>query len=188
MSELIRSFVAVDVSEPVLEQVRVLLAGLAKVTPGDVKWVKPELMHLTLAFLGEVDADFIQSTQEQLARVAVKRGPFTGRLSGLGAFPSNMRARVIWLGMDRSAEELCRLQRSVSGALETIGYAPERRPFRAHLTLARFRFPADVTRVVATEFRSDEFAVDRVLLYRSVLRPSGPTYSRLAEFPLGRPA
>jgi RNA 2',3'-cyclic 3'-phosphodiesterase len=188
MSDLIRSFVAVDVSQAVLGQVRDLLVGLKKVTPGDVKWVKPELMHLTLAFLGEVGAEFIQSAQGRLVEVAAGCGPIQCRLGGLGAFPSSTRARVLWAGMEQGADGLCRLQRNVATSLETVGYVPERRPYSPHLTLSRFKFPTDVSRVVTTGFESDEFRVDRLVLYRSVLALSGPTYSRLAEFPLGPPA
>ncbi len=188
MSELVRAFVAVDISEPVREQVRALLPGLRRMAPADVKWVKPELVHLTLAFLGEVGGDFLESAREQLTSVASESAPVTCRLSGLGAFPSSARARVIWAGMAEGADELRRLQQAVERALAPVGYQPERRPFSPHLTLARLRVPADVTRLASVAFRSDQFAVGRLVLYRSVLAPSGPTYSELGAFPFGSSA
>ena len=150
-------------------------------TARGVRWVKPGRMHLTLAFLGEVDGDFVASAKRGLSDGVRESVPFSVRLDGFGAFPNPGRARVIWVGVDEGRDALCRLQKLIVKELRKIGYRPERRPFSPHLTLGRLRVPADVSGVCACLFQSDEFLVDRVALYESVLRPQGPEYTRLAE-------
>jgi 2'-5' RNA ligase len=141
-------------------------------------------MHLTLAFLGEVSQDFLESTEARLAGAAQQHKAFTARLKGLGAFPSPVRARVVWIGTEQGKGEVCALQADVVKALRSVGYQPEKRPFSPHLTIGRLRIPGDVSRAVAVQFESEPFTIERVVLFRSVLGPEGPVYSRLAEFPL----
>ena len=192
MSEPIRSFVAVSISEGARRQIGNLLGQLQR-EPGDaVRWVRPELMHLTLAFLGEVSGDFLESAKARLGEVAPQHKAFTMQLKGLGAFPSPGRARVCWIGTEQGKDEVCALQADVVEALRSVGYQPERRPFSPHLTIGRLRIPDDVSKAVAVQFESESFVIWRVVLFRSVLGPAGPAYSVLADFPLssqpGQPA
>jgi RNA 2',3'-cyclic 3'-phosphodiesterase len=141
-------------------------------------------MHLTLAFLGEVPQDFIESAKVPLVEVTRQHHAFAAQLKGLGAFPSPSRARVVWVGMEQGKAEVCALQADVIKALSSIGYQPERRPFSPHLTLGRLRVPEDVSKAVAVQFATECFVIDRVVLFRSVLGAAGPVYTALAEFPL----
>jgi 2'-5' RNA ligase len=184
MSEAIRSFVGVSISEGARRQIAELLSRFRREPGADVRWVRPELMHLTLAFLGEVSVGFLESAKAGLSEVAGRRGAFAMRLKGLGAFPNPSRARVVWIGSDQGKSEVCALQADVVRALIGVGYQPERRPFSPHLTVGRLRIPDDVSRAVAMQFESESFSIDQLVLFRSVLGPGGPTYSRLVEFPL----
>ncbi|MCX6844753.1 MAG: RNA 2',3'-cyclic phosphodiesterase [candidate division WOR-3 bacterium] len=184
MIELTRAFVAVEISEGARRQIADRLAILRREPGGPVRWVRPELMHLTLAFLGEVAPDFIAAATLRLTEVASGHRFFTMQLKGLGAFPSPSRARVVWIGVAQGRDEVCALQAGVVKALRSVGHQPERRPFSPHLTIGRVRVPADVSGAVAGQFESESFAIKRVVLFRSVLEPSGPVYSVLAEFPL----
>jgi 2'-5' RNA ligase len=184
VSEAIRSFVAVSISEGARRQIGELLARLRREQCPAVRWVKPELMHLTLAFLGEVSQDFLASAKARLIEVAQQHQAFTAQLNGLGAFPNPTRARVVWIGTEQGRSEVCALQSDVVRALGSVGYQPERRPFSPHLTIGRLRMPDDVSKAVAAQFESESFTVDHLILFRSVLGPAGPTYSVLAEFPL----
>jgi RNA 2',3'-cyclic 3'-phosphodiesterase len=184
VSEAIRSFVAVSVSEGARLQIAELLGRLRHEAGPAVRWVKPELMHLTLAFLGDVSQDFLVSAKNQLSEVTRRHGAFAMQLNGLGAFPSPSRARVVWVGTEQGKGEVCSLQADVAVALGSVGYQPERRPFSPHLTIGRLRMPGDVGKAVAGQFVSESFSIDRVVLFRSVLGPAGPVYSVLAEFPL----
>ncbi len=184
MTELTRAFVAVEISEGARGQIADLLGTLRREPGVAVRWVRPELMHLTLAFLGEVSQDFLDSAKAQLAEVAQRHRAVTARLKGLGAFPSPGRARVVWIGTEQGRDEVCALQADAVKALRSVGYQPERRPFSPHLTIGRLRIPDDVSPVAAVQFESEPFTVDLIVLFRSVLGPGGPAYSRLAEFPL----
>ncbi len=141
-------------------------------------------MHLTLAFLGEVSRDFIESAKARLIDVAHQHQTFAVRLKGLGAFPSPARARVVWIGTEQGKDEVCALQADVVKTLRSVGYQPERRPFSPHLTIGRLRFPHDVSEAVAVQFESESFKIERVVLFRSVLGAAGPAYSVIAGFPL----
>ncbi|MEO0079245.1 MAG: RNA 2',3'-cyclic phosphodiesterase [candidate division WOR-3 bacterium] len=182
----IRCFVAVDTTGEVKEQLSGLLERVKSRTALRVKWVRPEQMHLTLVFLGEVSPDFLESAKAQLAKVVLEFRPIQCQLAGLGAFPSLTRARVLWVGLAQGSEELKRLQAGVSRVLEEIGYKPEKRPFSPHLTLGRLREPAAAEFIKEIPFESSPFTVDQLILFRSVLRPQGPEYTRLAEFRLSR--
>ncbi len=178
-----RCFVAVDISDRVRDQIGEYQKRLGPMVAG-IRWVRPDRMHLTLAFLGEVSDEFITSAKEKLAEAVKGLKPFMARFEGIGAFSSPRRARVIWAGMSDGRDELCALQNKVVSGLQKVGFEPERRRFSPHLTLGRLRIPADVARVCEQQFQSDEFEIDRVILYQSVLKPEGPEYTRLAEFPL----
>lgn len=149
-----------------------------------VRWVKPEQMHLTLAFLGEVTQDFIESAKERLGSAAAEHESFSCRLKGLGAFPSPARARVVWIGIEEGKEQLKRLQASVSRELVKIGYVSEKRSYSPHLTLGRLKMPADVQGICRTGFESERFIIDRVVLFQSILRPEGPEYVKLGAWVL----
>jgi 2'-5' RNA ligase len=183
VSEVIRCFVAVDVSGQARAQIGELLRLLGR-TPGPVRWGKPDQMHLTLAFLGEVPQEFVDAVTRKLGPAVARSRRFDARLGGVGAFPNPKRARIVWVGMEQGRDELCALQAGVVEALTTVGFQPESRPFSPHLTIGRVKIPADVGSAVQVRFESEPFAVSRVVLFRSVLLPAGPVYSTLAEFPL----
>ena len=180
---MIRSFVAVDIPAGVRDEVGRLQTRLRQPSDG-IRWVRTDRMHLTLVFLGEVGTDFLDLAKEALVGAAAQHRRFEAQLGGLGAFPTAGRARVVWVGMSIGSDDLCALQGTVVGALVSIGYQPERRPFSPHLTLGRLRTPADVQRVSEQTFASSTFEVGRVVLFQSVLKPTGPEYTELAEFPL----
>ncbi|MEO0019501.1 MAG: RNA 2',3'-cyclic phosphodiesterase [candidate division WOR-3 bacterium] len=184
MSEKVRSFVAVDTSEQVKSELARLIGELKVRTQLNVKWVKPEQMHLTLVFLGEVSLDFIQRAKIELGAVAQGFGPFDCRLKGLGGFPSTNKARVLWAGLEKGEDELKRLQSAVAEALKRIGYVPEKRPFSPHLTLGRLREPDSIGFIQGVSFASSNWLVKELILFKSELKPTGPVYTKISQFPL----
>ena len=183
----IRAFVAVEISEQARCQLKDLLRQL-QTRAGRVRWVRPEQMHLTLVFLGEVSRNFVESARQRLADAVAGSPAFSAQLCGIGAFPGPARARVVWVGMREGEEELKRLQAEVVRQLVGVGFEPEKRPFSPHLTIGRLKVPADVRAACETQFESERFEIDRLVLFQSILKPTGPEYIRLREWALGRMA
>jgi 2'-5' RNA ligase len=178
-----RLFLAISLTDEARHAiVHHLMTHLSHPLPG--RPVRPELWHLTLRFLGEVDE--VDGDRIVRAVDAADRGPaFTLRWGSLGAFPRPRRANVLWLGVDqgeRAAEDLAAV---VEEAVEAAGFPPEDRPYRSHLTLSRLRPDQDVAAVLdAVPPLGLAMVVDRVVLYRSHLGPGGPRYEEVEAFPL----
>ncbi|MEO0025759.1 MAG: RNA 2',3'-cyclic phosphodiesterase [candidate division WOR-3 bacterium] len=184
MTEKIRSFVAVDTSATVKGELAQLLKNLKVETEFPVKWVNPEQMHITLAFLGDVTSGFIRNAESVLRHSLAGFPEFLCRLTGLGVFPSMNRARVIWAGVGAGADRVIVLQKKVVQALLQIGFVPEKRPFSPHLTLGRLREPVNAQFITGKSFVSSEWRVSEVIVYQSELRPAGPVYTPLIRLRL----
>jgi 2'-5' RNA ligase len=183
----VRTFIAVDLPSKVKEQIGEIVGRLRPLGAA-VGWVRPEGLHLTLKFLGEIP-------QEQLARIspAIQAGvatiaPFSFVLAQLGGFPNLQRPRVLWIGVPEGHEGLKRLQGSIEEQLLRLGFPGEDRAFSPHLTIGRVKSPQGLGPLLAKlpsiSFRSDPIPVSEVKLMRSQLRPTGAEYSALEVFAL----
>lgn len=195
-SDLLRVFVALPLSDA-------LHAGLARVQQdlrracpeGSVRWVRPEGIHLTLFFIGEVLPERIDPIREALAVVARHAAPFAAAVRGVGVFPNPQRARVIWVGLEEPTGRLALLHLAVNEALAQVGFEPEERDFSPHLTLGRVgrnvgreeprRIGEAVVRVAAQGCDLGAESLATLVLFRSVLKPEGAVYTPLATFALG---
>jgi RNA 2',3'-cyclic 3'-phosphodiesterase len=185
-----RLFVAVDVDAPVRDAIGRISTELQYRVPPRmrVSWVRPDRMHLTLHFFGEVNASQEQSILDALAP-PVLHPAFDVSFEGLGLFPPRGSPRVLWLGVRHGVDELQRLQKAV---LQRVHQVVPLRPgdndaYRPHLTLARFRDRPSrpgVAEIISIRAYTGPFRIDRVTLYESRLSPAGPTYFRLADAPL----
>jgi len=149
--------------------------------PGDgVSWVKPENLHYTLRFIGEVGGDGLRRVTEAAQVAASQHAAFDAALGGLGGFPTTRRARVLWIGMARGGPALDSLAASLDRELERRGFKPEAHAFTAHLTIGRVREPrADWTDRLAaatTSLGEPPFRAERIAVVESALSPKGPTY------------
>ncbi len=185
MSTTIRSFIAMDLPSAVIARLENAQQQLQQLKLR-ARWVRPENIHLTLKFLGNISPGRIDAIAHAMDQAARDRPAFVLALRGIGFFPGIRRARVIWMGLGGQVQQLFALQRKLEAHLEAIGFAAEKRPFKGHLTLGRIRQsipPAVMRRVVDdfSDFGSDEFAADRICLYQSDLQPSGPVYTRLKQ-------
>jgi 2'-5' RNA ligase len=152
--------------------------------PGDgVSWVRPDNLHYTLRFLGELGEEGARRAGEAAREAASGERVFDATLGAPGAFPDPRRARVIWLGMTAGAEPLERLARGLEQALRRRGFDPADKPFSAHLTLGRVRSPGlDWTpRLEAVRPEPITFTVDRVCVVQSELSPRGSIYTMRCE-------
>ena len=152
------------------------------------RWTKPENQHVTLKFLGWVDAPRLDEVSAALEPVGRAHRAAPVRLTELGAFPSERRARVLWVGLDDPAGLLPSLATATDEALSSLGFERESRAFSAHLTLARLKRPASVSALMSEplDAGTPAFFVDHLALYRSYLHPQGARYEVLERYPLGR--
>ena len=186
---MIRSFLAIELPETILKQIGEVQRDL-KSSYADVRWVSPEKIHLTLKFFGNIDESRIEPIVKSIQGPIWTTVPFPLRVKGIGAFPNVKNPRVIWMGMVDEKEVLASFQKGLETELEKIGFEPENRPFQAHLTLGRVRSSRGreelvrrMEKYVGKEF--GDFRVERVILFRSDLRPTGPIYTPLREMKFG---
>jgi RNA 2',3'-cyclic 3'-phosphodiesterase len=186
----IRTFVAVDVAEAVRRRAARLIELLAQ-GGGDVKWVEPQNMHLTLQFLGDVPQSDVSAVCQAVERAVEGTPPFSMTLVGAGAFPHPGRPNTIWIGIGEGSEELVALQRAVQRALKPLGFPPERRAFHPHLTIGRMRRGGGPARQGLAQalreqhdFEAGSSMVDQVIVYASYLDRAGPTYQAMRRIDL----
>lgn len=182
----LRLFAAVQIPNGL----RPRLIHWAKNTGGSFqKWSHPEDLHITLFFLGDTAADKLSSVHSALEQAAAGLKPFQLRLSGAGTFGPGKSPSVLWTGVDGDLTSLQTLQAQVTASLSQIGYVPEERPYRPHLTLAR-RYngavPWDIAATALQSFPDDlqsDWPCSEITLYRSHLGKS-PMYEAVGRYPL----
>lgn len=182
-----RAFVAADIRPD--ERLKDILSGLRR-SGADLKVVRPELLHVTVKFLGDTEEDMIDRIASKIEEAVRGVQPFDVRLAGMGAFPSLSNIRVVWVGMEDSGV-LAQTAQRLDESLEGLGFERDKRGFKPHLTVARARSPSRMGAVqsILKEKAASDFGTYRVgsiRLKKSVLGPQGPTYSDVKEIPLGR--
>lgn len=184
---MVRCFFALPLPEALHEEIGRLQACLRE-TGADVKWVRPSSVHLTLKFLGNVAEDMVRPLAEAAAGAASAHPGLTLTVSKTGVFPGRNKARVVWLGLGGDVEDLAGLQKDVERAVEAFGFPPEKRAFKAHLTLGRIRSGRGRSELLneldRLEPRPLDFTAQEVILYKSDLRPTGAVYTPLHRLPL----
>ena len=193
-ADTVRVFVAIDLPASAKDVLRQAVDNLQAELPDGIRWVRPEGIHLTLKFLGDVESARVADIQQAMERAASGFEPTSLRLelSGLGVFPNPREPRVLWAGVTGEMDALGHLQALVDDYLEAAGFARERRPFRPHLTLGRVRdqvAPAERRRIGqvvgdASLPSSVEWQVEEIHLIRSTLTPVGAIYDSIGMAPL----
>lgn len=174
-----RLFVALRLPDSLCGAVRQLQFGLR-----NARWLDEDSLHLTLAFIGEVDDSAQRRIEDALAHVTART--FRMELHGLGCFPPRGAHRVLWTGAS-PGEELASLARGVRRAIERAGLTPERRRFTPHVTIARFRRPPPSSDLQAylgahSLFRTSPADIASFHLFSSTLRSSGAQYTIEATY------
>lgn len=177
---MIRLFVAIPLPELVRTQLTMLQSGLR-----GARWIKPDNIHLTLRFIGEVRNDLANDIDTALSEIAAP--PFELELGGIGSFARGKQPHALWAGVAKS-EPLLRLQAKIESALVHVGMAAEERKFSSHITIARLKEmrPNKVDAWVADHgaFKTASFPVDRFALFSSFLKTEGALYIEEASYPL----
>lgn len=179
--DLMRLFVAVELNEEVRKTLANEQARLKHAVDG-VKWVLPEHIHLTLAFLGDVFGGQVEGITKLLDAEAGACPAFALEVVGLGVFGSDRSPRVVWAGIGQGAEQTTALAGRISEGLSALNLSLEARPFHPHLTLGRIKTPREARGLDQALAQPKPVAygvvvVDGILLMRSEIRPQGPIYT-----------
>jgi 2'-5' RNA ligase len=184
-----RTFVALMIPPEWRDYLAALTRGLAAETRG-ISWVKPENLHMTLRFLGDLDDEGVRRVSDSVASSAGPETAPRARIGPIGGFPNLTRPRVIWAGLAEGAEDVSALARVVNDALQRDGFGPLDKPFRPHLTLARVREGSkggNAAQDATLPFPPPAAALDRVCVMKSELHPAGARYTALTEIRLRPP-
>ena len=185
MSDSWRLFIALPLSEAVRQGLSAYQRALAGAGVR-ARWVKESQFHITLKFLGDVRAADVPALVESVLGEVGRLPGFEVTLQGVGAFPNARRPHVLWAALAGAPERLFRLAGQVEEGCALLGFPRSERPFHPHVTLGRLRpgdAPPDWERAVESLAQAPlgPDRMSRVVLYRSRLSPSGPTYTEVAS-------
>jgi len=189
--ETLRAFIAIEMPTTVVDVVRLSQQALRR-SGIELRWVRPENVHLTLRFLGDIFTEAVDRIRISLEKLADEIPPFSLQVKGAGVFPGAARPRVIWLGLD-GQKYLRDMYGKLSSLLSEQGFPAENRPFKGHLTIGRIKGKVDTHRLrekmdELETVESQPFMADRICLFKSNLGPGGAVYTPLVQVRMGRDA
>lgn len=178
-----RCFISIAIPEDIKKGMSAIQDRLKK-TGADVSWTKPDGMHLTLQFLGEIEEKRITKIETAMNIACAGINPFSLDVSGIGVFPDIRRPRVVWIGLNENGNNLTKMQRGIENQLAEIGFPAEKRRFTPHITLGRVKSNSNLSQLlkIIDEEKNAEigsFSVSGVHLMKSDLRPEGAVYTEL---------
>jgi len=183
-SERVRSFIAVDLDDAEIKgRVSKTQQDLEQ-TGASLKIVQPDIMHLTLRFLGEIPQATVQRVVEAMGET--RFSPFEIEFTGVGVFPNIRRISVVWIGLTKGQERLAEIFEQLEPKLRQLGLTPDNKGFSPHLTIARVKSGLNKEALAKSveSMREVEFGkmqVNAVRLKKSTLTPRGPVYTTLHE-------
>lgn len=186
---MIRSFLAIELPRMILKKIEEVQEDL-KLSRADVRWVSPEKIHFTLKFFGNIEESKVETIAQAIGEPVHSTPSFSLSVRGMGGFPHLKNPRVIWMGLMDGKGMLGPFQKQLETELGKLGFESEKRPFQPHLTLGRVNSGRGRDELIGRmeKYREEAFGelrVERVILFKSDLRPSGPIYTPLREIKLG---
>ncbi len=186
-----RCFIAIDIDEKIrsaLSDLQQQLQDGVDVKKGDVNWVNPDNIHLTLKFLGEIKDEKAVEVCNIVKAAADRHKSFELDIESVGHF-GGRTPKVLWVGTGKGGENLLELQEDIEESLALAGWLKETREFAGHLTLCRIRHPAAGMKLAQAsegykDFKLGTMPADSVSVYQSELKPSGPVYTLLGNYKL----
>ena len=183
MSDTIRTFISIKLPESTISSINRIQDGLLSYG-FKVRWVRSQNIHLTLKFLGDIRETDVDRIGDAMTESAGEYGPITLNTKGIGTFPGIKRPRIVWVGITGQVDRLAGLQGTLEKRLAKLGFPEENRSFKGHLTIGRIKGRIDPKRFLDAmhefaEFGSTTFTADKIILFRSELKPSGAVYTEL---------
>jgi len=184
MSGTIRSFFSFDIEDETIVKRLAEAQGMLANTGADLKLVKPQNIHLTVRFLGNISPPMVDAIYEEMKQVSFTL--FEIELRGLGAFPKLSYPRVVWAGIRKGANELTDVFEQLEPRLRGLGFKPDTKGFSPHLTIARVRTGRNKAQLIKLvrkleDYKFGTIKAECLRLKKSVLTPQGPVYTSLRE-------
>ena len=178
----IRAFIAIELPDEIVAAIRKVQDQI-KSSGVKIRWVRPENIHLTLKFLGDINERDIDQIHTAMIDAVKGYSPISLSGKGVGVFPNLRRPKVMWVGLGGESGRLIQLQETLDSQLKKIGFSKEKRAFKGHLTMGRVKGRIDTKKMTAilqemSEFESEPFSAGEIVLFQSDLRPSGAVYIR----------
>jgi 2'-5' RNA ligase len=186
----LRLFIALPLPDSVKEALGALIAEFGS-HPAPVKWLNPANIHMTLRFLGDTPKSRVTDLSAMLNETGSHHSTVSTSISRLGAFPNLRRARVLWAGVqeDHSVIRLEHLAAEIERGVQQLGFEPESKKFRSHLTIGRVKQRASINELAQTiehyRLAPIPLTLSDLVLFQSTLTPRGPIYKRLHRVALG---
>lgn len=184
----VRTFIAINLDDALHAALAEAIEKFAS-SKASVKWVPPHNAHLTLKFLGNVEEARLPEVFAACESAARDFPPIELALGTIGCFPNMKRPRIVWLGMEKGADEVKQLQHNVESELKRIGFPKEDRKFKAHLTIGRVKKQQGLSRLsqLIEEDRDifiGSMRAEKISVMKSKVLPGGPVYTELKAIPL----
>jgi 2'-5' RNA ligase len=187
----IRSFLAFELPPEIKKKILLVSEDLRR-SGLNAKWVKVDNIHLTVVFMGDIKEEVIQAIKEEVKTVCLGFPPFKISLDGIGVFPNTRRPRVLWLGLEGEIERISSLRDGLQEHLKPFGIKEEKRPFKPHLTLGRFRKQnrggSQLDEIINRyrELEGPLCRVEELIMFKSELRSQGAIYTKMDSWKLKR--
>jgi len=180
-----RTFIAIELPQHITAALGNIQKKL-KSAKLNIRWVQPENIHLTLKFLGDTPPAAVDPIGRTLSESVRGYDPISLSAKGSGAFPGIKNPRVIWVGLSGQVSQLKTLQQTLEEYLAALGFEKDKRTFKGHLTLGRIKGAVDPAQLNAAlnevmDFETEPFLADRIFLFQSDLKPTGPVYTKIAS-------
>jgi 2'-5' RNA ligase len=185
----IRSFLAFELPLEIKNVVARVSEELRQSTL-NARWVKVDNIHLTVVFMGNIETEDIPAIAGGVKEVCQAFGAFDLSLKGIGCFPNRRNPRVLWLGLDGDLEPMSEFRDALQGHLADFGIKEEKRKFKPHLTLGRFRKPKKTdskeNQLLSKyeDISSSVCSLKELILFKSNLKPTGAVYTKVEAWPL----
>ena len=185
-----RSFLAFELKEEIKETISKITNEIKPLLP-DIRWTRPENIHLTVVFMGNIDESYVDVIDRSARNICRGYEPFNIFLNGIGIFGTRRNPRVIWIGLGGDIKKMAALRDDLSKSLKPLGIRQEKRPFKPHLTIGRFKKqpagPYNFNRILHRykHLHTSEHTQKILTMYKSELRQRGAVYTKIRSWPLG---
>ncbi len=180
-----RTFISLELPIEIKTGIREIQDQLRKAGV-QARWVKPELSHLTLAFLGSITPDKIETIGKILKETASQITLIRLKLSKIGCFPNPARPRIIFVSLEGELDKLNLLATKIRKELKKVNIYFDEKPFLSHITLGRIKRKQNLSHLIEEiQVKKVEFVANQVTLTQSTLTTSGPIYKELKSILLG---